>query len=255
MNMSLWAVFFRRPTPRPHGDYDELRADLILTTLGRLCQRIEERFPQSGLGKVAGELAVLGSDTMQLTDRLQRPNWWVRGATVVGILAIVGFTVGLFSLSPELDARVDGVTDLVQIVESLINDAIFLALALFFVGTLETRYKRNEALASLHRLRSIAHVVDMHQLTKDPAYLLTNTQPTPSSPVRHMDLPTLARYLDYCSELLSLTSKLAALHVQYFNDAVVLNAVNDLENLAHGLSSKIWQKIMILDLAEGRVVR
>ena len=59
----------------------------------------------------------------------------------------------------------------------------------------------------------------------------------------------LARYLDYCSELLALISKLAALHVQYLHDPVVLNAVNDIETLAASLSGKIWQKIMILDLA------
>jgi hypothetical protein len=59
----------------------------------------------------------------------------------------------------------------------------------------------------------------------------------------------LTRYLDYCSELLSIVSKLAALHAQYLNDPVILAAVNDVETLAHGLSGKIWQKIMILDIA------
>ena len=57
----------------------------------------------------------------------------------------------------------------------------------------------------------------------------------------------MSRYLDYCSEMLSLSSKLAALHVQYVNDHVVLDAVNDIETLAASLSNKIWQKIMILD--------
>lgn len=60
----------------------------------------------------------------------------------------------------------------------------------------------------------------------------------------------LSRYLDYCSELLSLTSKLAALFVQYVPDPVVLDAVNDVETLADGLSQKIWQKILVLDAAE-----
>jgi hypothetical protein len=57
------------------------------------------------------------------------------------------------------------------------------------------------------------------------------------------------RYLDYCSELLSLTSKVAALYVQHLNDAVVLAAVNDIESLAASLSHKIWQKIMIIGTA------
>ncbi len=113
------------------------------------------------------------------------------------------------------------------------------------------RYKRSLALRSLHALRSLAHVVDMHQLTNDPAIILagTNFKPTESSPQRTMTPYQLTRYLEYCSEMLSLTSKLAALHVQFLDDPVVLDAVNDIESLTQGLSNKIWQKIMILDLA------
>ncbi|MFM7924284.1 MAG: hypothetical protein ACKPJJ_29030, partial [Planctomycetaceae bacterium] len=55
------------------------------------------------------------------------------------------------------------------------------------------------------------------------------------------------RYLDYCSELLSLVGKLAALYAQSTSDPVVLQSVNDIEQLTNGLSRKIWQKIMMLD--------
>jgi hypothetical protein len=55
----------------------------------------------------------------------------------------------------------------------------------------------------LHRLRSIAHVVDMHQLTKDPDFALRSTAPTAASPERTLSQSELARYLDYCSELLA----------------------------------------------------
>ena len=61
----------------------------------------------------------------------------------------------------------------------------------------------------------------------------------------------LTRYLDYCSEMLALLSKLAALHTQHFNDPVTLEAVNDVENLTQGLARTIWQKIMILDRVHG----
>jgi len=54
-----------------------------------------------------------------------------------------------------------------------------------------------------------------------------------------------------CTELLSLSSKLAALHAQCVNDPVVLDAVNDIEVLASNLSNKIWQKIVILDTMPG----
>jgi hypothetical protein len=62
-----------------------------------------------------------------------------------------------------------------------------------------------------------------------------------------LTLPELSRYLDYCSELLSITSKIAALYIQKFSDGVVLEAVSDVETLCAGLGQKIWQK---LDIAE-----
>ena len=46
--------------------------------------------------------------------------------------------------------------------------------------------------------------------------------------------------------MLSLTSKLAALYVEDFDDDVALRGANDVETLTTGLSRKIWQKIMIL---------
>lgn len=76
----------------------------------------------------------------------------------------------------------------------------------------------------------------------------------PSSPKRNLSAPELTRYLDYCSEMLSLIGKLAAMYVQKFDDPVALDAVNDVEELTTGLSRKIWQKIMILnsDLVRAR---
>jgi hypothetical protein len=91
----------------------------------------------------------------------------------------------------------------------------------------------------------------MHQLTKDPEHLLAPAMRTPSSPERQFTRFELSRYLDYCTELLSLSSKLAALHAQCVNDPVVLDAVNDIEVLASNLSNKIWQKIVILDTMPG----
>ena len=129
---------------------------------------------------------------------------------------------------------------------------LFLSLVVVFLVSLETRLKRRTVLRMLHRLRSIAHIVDMHQLTKDPELALHPVEATASSPSRTLSRAQLPRYLDYCSELLALTSKLAALHAQNLNDAVVLSAVNDIEALTADLSRKIWQKISILATADPR---
>jgi hypothetical protein len=86
----------------------------------------------------------------------------------------------------------------------------------------------------------------MHQLTKDPAALSDDFKPSAHSPTRTLSAADLSRYLDYCSEMLSITGKLAALYAQSVNDDVVVQAVNDVENLGTNLSRKIWQKIMMI---------
>ena len=87
----------------------------------------------------------------------------------------------------------------------------------------------------------------MHQLTKDPERLNNRGPRTASSPERHMSPFELGRYLDYCSELLSLVSKTGALYVQDFPDPVAIEAVDRLAVLTNDLSRNIWQKIMILE--------
>lgn len=233
----------------PTRKFSELKSDRILITLEKLRLRIQERFPGSGLGTVADELSQVAGEVESLLEKLRRPIWELRLLTVAAILTLIAVAIGIVVLSMELSTDVNGLADFLQAAESAINELIFLSLAIFFLGTLESRFKRWITLRSLHRLRSIAHVVDMHQLTKDPAYLLANGGNTTSSPERTMTPYELTRYLDYCSEMLALLSKLAGLHAQYVDEPVVLAAVNDMETLCHGLSAKIWQKIMILDLA------
>ena len=159
-------------------------------------------------------------------------------------MAVVLFTI---ARSVQLSTGIDGFPEFVQAMDAAISTMVFLGATVFFLITLETRLKRRKALAALHQLRSVAHIVDMHQLTKDPERLASPEPDTASSPVRSLSAAELGRYLDYCSELLSLVSKIAALHVQDFNDPVTLAAVNDIENLTTGLSAKIWQKITLLE--------
>jgi hypothetical protein len=48
----------------------------------------------------------------------------------------------------------------------------------------------------------------------------------------------------------ALVGKLAALYAEGVRDAVVIDAINDIENLAANLGRQIWQKIMILSALE-----
>ncbi len=90
--------------------------------------------------------------------------------------------------------------------------------AVFFLVTWERRIQRSRVLKALHVLRSFAHIIDMHQLTKDSERMVGSGQSTPSSPKRSLSPFELTRYLDYCSEMLALISKIGALYVQRIED-------------------------------------
>lgn len=239
-------------TVAPSGEsYSELRPASISSTIALLAQRIQERFPGSGLSQVATELGRVAEQNQQIVEQLRGPLWWLRGLTALTILALIALVlwsaVQLIRLARGGDPTI---TELLQGIDAATNEFIILSLVVIFLVSLETRLKRRTALRMLHRLRSIAHVVDMHQLTKDPEHALRPVPATASSPSRNLTRAQLARYLDYCSELLALTGKLAALHAQHLQDPVVLDAVNDIETLTTDLSGKIWQKITILDTAQ-----
>lgn len=230
--------------------FTELNPERILQTLQKLYIRIEERFPESGLKKVCHEFQILAEDCTNLTSRLTKPLWPVRILAVIVGAALIFITFSIFyHFFNQNNPEINRLADAIQTLESGINEIIFLSIAIFFLLSLEIRVKRYYALKALHKLRSIAHVVDMHQLTKDPAYILSQAKPTKSSPDRRLAKNDLIRYLDYCSEILALNSKIAALFVQHIDDPHILAAVNELDTLTQGLSSKIWQKIMILDLS------
>lgn len=235
----------RSPTAvsSPYRTLDDAQ---IRATITRLHARIQERFPGSGLGKLTAELGAIAEEATENVAYLARPHWPIRlgaGVLVAGLLAVVVAA----ALSIGAPTRIDGWAQAVQMVESAINDVVFIGVAIFFLMSVETRAKRRRALEALHQLRSVVHIVDMHQLTKDPDRLLSEQADTASSPTRTLSPGELGRYLDYCSELLSLASKVAALYMERLNDPVVLAAVNEVETLAGGLSNKIWQKITLLD--------
>ena len=231
--------------------YRSLDSAKILVTLEKLTHRIDERFPRSGLAEVARELESLGRFCATEAQQLGQPHWPIRATAALLIIGVVVFSIVLLLQPFRAGAPIDfGTTgDYLQAIEAVVNEAVFLAIAVWFLASLEGRAKRRRALSAIHQLRSIAHVVDMHQLTKDPHQLLAEPQDTASSPERTMTHGELARYLDYCSELLSLDSKVAALFVQELNDPHVLAAVDEVSGLTNGLSQKIWQKLTILETA------
>ncbi len=226
--------------------YRSLDSEKILETIETLSRRIHERFPVSGLGRVCQELLKIAGESQKRSEWIGKPQKSLR--LITGVLVAVMVAALLFVMANASWPR-NGfdLVLLVQVSEAGLNVFLLLSAAILFLVTVETRIKRRRALKAIHELRALAHVIDMHQLTKDPERLLARSFKTPSSPKQTLSQFELGRYLDYSSEMLSLVGKLAALYVQRFDDPVALAAVNEVEDLTTGLSRKIWQKIMIIN--------
>jgi len=227
------------------AQFRRLEAEKIIETVRMLHSRIEERFPGSGLGKVVAELQQVAEETVARTRWIQQPHLLLRFVAVslsVGIIILVGFLVAHVK-----QFNFDDFTNSVQALDSSIGSVVFVGAAILFFLSWEHKIKRGRALKAIHELRALAHIVDMHQLTKDPESYAGPGQHTTRFRKRAMTPFELNRYLDYCSDALALISKIAALYVQEFQDPVLLDAVDDVEDLTAGFSRKIWQKITILE--------
>jgi len=212
--------------------------------------RINARFPKAGLSLVCADVI----DTARFSARDARDLARPRPLWRLGAISIVALGVAAQVLAFRfLDIQVSTLTapEMLQGLEAAVNLLILFGGATWFLLTLEERMKRERALDALHRLRQLAHVIDMHQLTKDPTVVL-DPRKTAASPDRTMTQFELTRYLDYCAEMLSLIGKLAALYADRVRDSVVIAAVNDVEDLTAGLGRKIWQKITIIGALEER---
>ena len=226
--------------------HENLDALEILKTTRRLEQRIEESFPGASLALAAQRLGAIGRESISEVEALRRPLIALRGG--VGLL-LVGAVVVLAVLVPELRVNLEmqALSELLESIEAALGSLFFLGAGVAFLVTLEGRLKRKRALHMLHKLRTLAHIVDMHQLTKDPDAVRRGPSTTASSPPRGMTDIQLEKYLKYAGDLLALVGKVAALYAESFADPVVLGAVDDIEDLTSGLGRKIWQKISILE--------
>jgi hypothetical protein len=234
-------------TSAPPGStsyYRSLDSAGLIRAITLLNQRISRKFPESGLSRVAGELLHVSQEAATRATMAERPHLALRFG--IGLLLLLALAcIVWLCRSLKLNIPVGSLFDLLQGLEATINVLLLAAAATWSLVSLEMRMKRTAALKMLHELRVLAHLVDMHQLTKDPKTPWTD-EGEPPQPGLPLSTTQLAQYLDYCTDMLSLIGKIAALYAQYFDDRVVLQAVDEVESLANSLARKIWQKIMIL---------
>src|SRR2546428_10138743 len=163
--------------------YRALNPDHIIQTIVQLNDRIQERFPASGLSKVAAELRQIGDEAVARGEWISKPLLPLRmgmGALVALLAAVILLALANLNITKMWESF----ADFVQAVDAGINDIVFIGIAIFFLVTLEARIKRKRMLKAIHELRALAHIIDMHQLTKDPEIILTGGAATQSAPQR-----------------------------------------------------------------------
>ena len=110
----------------------------------------------------------LSRDLAKAAQALEAPIWWLRGLIIAAFVAGVLVFVFVGTILP-LD-RISGNDDALQSVQGIeasINTVILAVLGLLALIRTEERIKRKQVFRQLHGLKLI-HVIDMHQLTKDP---------------------------------------------------------------------------------------
>jgi hypothetical protein len=226
--------------------YRRLNPEEVVSTTQLLSERIQHRFPESDLWDVSQQLLEVAQEGYTRSLWMDRP---LLGLRVLAVLLVVISCCLIFYSAQFIKVENEQVTipEILQAIEAATSELIILGAGLVFLFTIEIRVKRRRGFQALHELRAMAHIIDMHQLTKDPARLNNTTAIwTPVSPQPGLDAFLLSRYLDYCSEMLAILGKVAALYAQRFADPVLLAGVDEIETLTSGLSRKIWQKIMII---------
>jgi hypothetical protein len=161
------------------------------------------------LSKVAVEIIQITKEAIGRAEAINRPNRWLRAGQMVLVLIAVAGVLAYFQTHSDQKSLWQTVLEFLDVTKG--SAAILAATAIFFF-TPETRLKRRRALKAVHELRAMAHLIDMHQLIKDPDRLGHPTDPI-SVAGRPIVAEEMGRYLHFCTELLAIVSKVGQLYV------------------------------------------
>ena len=149
--------------------YRALDPGKLKGSIDKIAAQVGAAFPDSGLAGLAKDMTLVTRETIVLADEIRKPMWLVRVmASVLILLALVWPLI----LAPFLDFK-ETFTSLAEFLEATdagLHMILVIGAGVIFLVSVENRIKRNRALDSLSTLRSIAHIIDMHQITKDPGF-------------------------------------------------------------------------------------
>ena len=221
----------------------------LLKLVNTQVRQIEKRFPNRGITTVAKELRETTIKAPATCAEILKPNRWIRaGVFLLGalMLAVLGYGIS------QLDFRMTDAWSIIEGIDAGISTAVYLGVTMVFLVSLEIRQRRQQMVKALLELRALAHVIDMHQMTKDPESLIFSEEEMDEEDQSGLTPFLLERYLDYAADLLSIIGKVAAWYAQEINDPKVLVAITELEQLTGDMNRKIWQKIQIITAAHLR---
>lgn len=218
----------RRPKVERKLDPAKLRE-----TSAQLSQWISTEFKGAGLARIALEVEKLTGEAVATAERIARPNYWIRA----GIASLLIISVGCIGWGVAHATK----QELIGWFDMSKPAAWPICLGIFFLITLEIRWKRDKAIKAVHELRAIAHIIDMHQLGKDSEIEKFRNNPNAFR-------SKITAYLHACTALLALVSKIGELYVEGFQDSVAVDTVAQFESVCNGLNTKIWQKIIAAEI-------
>jgi len=227
--------------------YRNLDHGKLLGTIECISQRILTMFPPSGLGEVSVELLAAARHCLEELREIKKPLWKLR-ALVAASVAVLMMLPALPVFGMEFPMQFGTFAEFLQATDAGFNILLLLAGGVIFLISMESRIKRHRTLRALNELRSLAHIVDMHQLSKDPGVQWHPLAPRPPGrrPPVIRNQGDLWHYLKFCGDLLAVLGKLAACFAETVTDRSVLDSINEIEMLCTALSRKIWHKMSLV---------
>ena len=224
---------------------DKLDPDKLCNAIQKLQRLVKKRFPKSTFYKTTMKLSEVAEKAKAVAKDfggVKRAIWWTVIIIAPIALLFLMSSLLLIYLPIESKSTQTGLLDYSETI-GLFVDWIILSV----LGSLAIRKKyrlnrRKPAMQTLHQLRSIAHLIDLTQHNKNYQTVKDKTLPLE----KRMSAEDCIRYLNYSSQALSLTGKVAAIMIEDYNDSGVIAAVCELDTICNGISVKIWQKIETL---------
>ena len=111
-----------------------LDAVKIRETIAALEERIELRFPGSGLKEICSSINEIAKRTEQRSREINQPIWWVRaiGWSLVAILLVLAFVIP-FVLASGFGSQDVTVKTIMELGDPVLNEVVIVGALIFFL--------------------------------------------------------------------------------------------------------------------------